>query len=75
MLGNVFCIYMIMTNSSLQTVPASWEPLPLRVFRLQEEWKGALDVLLLAEEAFGCCKSSLTENVDNGGLLMLDIVW
>lgn len=41
----------------------------------QEDYKAALDVLLLAEEAFGCCKSSVTENVDNGGLLMLDIVW
>jgi hypothetical protein len=41
----------------------------------QEDFRAALDVLLLAEEAFGCCKSSIMDGVDNGGLLMLDIVW
>lgn len=42
---------------------------------LQEKYRDALDVLLLAEEAFSCCKASIKDTVDNEGLLMLDIVW
>lgn len=42
---------------------------------LQEDYQGALDVLLLAEEALDMVNPSLVERVDNVGLLMIDIVW
>lgn len=35
----------------------------------------ALDVLLLAEEAFGVASSDLTSRVDNVAILLLDAVW
>ena len=41
----------------------------------QEEYQEALDVLLLAEEAFAMCNPKHLEMVDNVGLLMIDIVW
>ncbi|KAL3142217.1 hypothetical protein ABBQ38_002565 [Trebouxia sp. C0009 RCD-2024] len=41
----------------------------------KEEYQDALDVLLLAEEAFGMCSPKHLEMVDNVGLLMIDIVW
>ena len=41
----------------------------------QENYQGALDVLLLAEEAFDMCRPAHLEQVDNVGLLMIDIVW
>ena len=45
------------------------------VFLSQEHYQGALDVLLLAEEAFGMCSPAHLERVDNVGLLMIDIAW
>jgi hypothetical protein len=35
----------------------------------------ALDVLLLAEEAFGVASPDLTARVDNVAIVMLDVVW
>ncbi|OEL34374.1 hypothetical protein BAE44_0004609 [Dichanthelium oligosanthes] len=37
--------------------------------------KEALDVLIMAEEAFSLCDSKLIEKVDNVPMLQLDIVW
>lgn len=42
---------------------------------VQEAYRQALDVLLLAEESFQCCKNDLLRYVDNQGLLFMDIVW
>ena len=42
---------------------------------MQEEYQEALDVLLLAEEAFEMCNQKHLDMVDNVGLLMIDIVW
>lgn len=42
---------------------------------MQEEYQEALDVLLLAEEAFDMCNPKHLDMVDNVGLLMIDIVW
>ncbi len=42
---------------------------------VQEEYQEALDVLLLAEEAFEMCNPKHLDMVDNVGLLMIDIVW
>ena len=42
---------------------------------VQEAYRQALDVLLLAEESFQCCKNDLLRYVDNQGLLLMDIVW
>ncbi|KAG2436923.1 hypothetical protein HXX76_006442 [Chlamydomonas incerta] len=39
------------------------------------DWAAALDELLLAEEALALCDPALTAAVDNGGLLLLDLVW
>ncbi|DBB10937.1 hypothetical protein WJX82_008688 [Trebouxia sp. C0006] len=41
----------------------------------KEEYQEALDVLLLAEEAFEMCNPKHLDMVDNVGLLMIDIVW
>ncbi|EIE20769.1 hypothetical protein COCSUDRAFT_48401 [Coccomyxa subellipsoidea C-169] len=41
----------------------------------KEDYRGALDILLVSEEAFSCCNSSIKHSADNEGLLMLDIVW
>ena len=41
----------------------------------QEDYQAAVDVLLLAEEAFSMCNPKHLEMVDNVGLLMIDIVW
>ncbi|CAN6236431.1 unnamed protein product [Urochloa humidicola] len=38
-------------------------------------YKEALDVLIMAEEAFSLCDSKLIEKVDNVPMLQLDIVW
>lgn len=43
--------------------------------RLQDNFQNALDVLLLAEEAFDMCNPVHLEKVDNVGLLKIDIVW
>ena len=48
---------------------------PVFAVWLQEEYQEALDVLLLAEEAFDMCNPKHLEMVDNVGLLMIDIVW
>lgn len=48
---------------------------PVSAVWLQEEYQEALDVLLLAEEAFGMCSPKHLEMVDNVGLLMIDIAW
>ena len=42
---------------------------------VQEEYQEALDVLLLAEEAFDMCNPKHLDMIDNVGLLMIDIVW
>ena len=42
---------------------------------VQDAYRQALDVLLLAEESFQCCKNDLLRYVDNQGLLFMDIVW
>ena len=42
---------------------------------LQEDYTGALDVLLLSEEAFQLCNPAHLTLVDNTGLLQVDIVW
>ena len=49
-------------------------PLPLTPVP-QADYQAALDVLLLAEEAFTLCNPSLTEGIDNVGMLLVDIVW
>ncbi|DBA81188.1 TPA: hypothetical protein ACH3X2_007006 [Trebouxia sp. C0005] len=41
----------------------------------KEDYQEALDVLLLAEEAFEMCNPKHLDMVDNVGLLMIDIVW
>ena len=41
----------------------------------QEDYVGALDVLLLSEEAFQLCNPAHLTLVDNTGLLQIDIVW
>ena len=43
--------------------------------RSQEEFREALDLLLLAEESFQCCKDNLLKYIDNHGLLLMDVVW
>ena len=43
--------------------------------QVQEEYQEALDVLLLAEEAFDTCNPKHLDTIDNVGLLMIDIVW
>ena len=42
---------------------------------VQEEFREAVDILLLAEESFRCCKDDLLEYIDNLGLLLMDTVW
>ena len=42
---------------------------------LQEDFREALDMLVLAEESFQCCKDDLLKYIDNQGLLLMDIVW
>ena len=42
---------------------------------LQEDYVGALDTLLLSEEAFQLCNPAHLTLVDNTGLLQIDIVW
>ena len=42
---------------------------------LQEDYVGALDMLLLSEEAFQLCNPAHLALVDNTGLLQIDIVW
>ena len=42
---------------------------------IQEEFREALDILLLAEESFQCCKDDLLKYIDNLGLLLMDTVW
>lgn len=37
--------------------------------------QGALDELLMAEEAFGMVTPSFLEGIDNLAMLLLDIVW
>ena len=54
---------------------ASSASLLLGPLTLQEEYQEALDMLLLAEEAFELCNPKHLEMVDNVGLLMIDIVW
>ncbi|CAL5222997.1 g5442 [Coccomyxa viridis] len=44
-------------------------------FLQKEEFREALDVLLLAEESFQCCKDDLLKYIDNLGLLLMDTVW
>ena len=44
-------------------------------FLWQEKYQEALDVLLLAEEAFELCNPKHLDMVDNVGLLKIDIVW
>ncbi|XP_062226917.1 uncharacterized protein LOC133925097 [Phragmites australis] len=41
----------------------------------KEMYKEALDVLVMAEEAFSLCDAKLIERVDNVPMLQLDIVW
>ncbi|KAK9817072.1 hypothetical protein WJX72_009049 [[Myrmecia] bisecta] len=41
----------------------------------KEQYKDALDELLLAEEAFALCNPIHIEGVDNVALLLIDIVW
>uniref|UniRef100_A0ACD5UV98 Uncharacterized protein n=1 Tax=Avena sativa TaxID=4498 RepID=A0ACD5UV98_AVESA len=41
----------------------------------KENYKEALDVLVMAEEAFSLCDPKLIERVDNVPMLQLDIVW
>lgn len=48
---------------------------PIEYLCIQGDFQAALDVLLLSEEAFSCCKSAIKDSADNEGLLMLDIVW
>ncbi len=45
------------------------------ILAVQEEFREALDVLLLAEESFQCCKDDLLKYIDNLGLLLMDTVW
>ena len=42
---------------------------------LQESFREALDILLLAEESFQCCKDDLLTYIDNHALLLMDVVW
>uniref|UniRef100_A0ACD5V202 Uncharacterized protein n=1 Tax=Avena sativa TaxID=4498 RepID=A0ACD5V202_AVESA len=41
----------------------------------KDNYKEALDVLVMAEEAFSLCDPKLIERVDNVPMLQLDIVW
>ncbi|XP_047066497.1 NEDD8 ultimate buster 1-like [Lolium rigidum] len=41
----------------------------------KDNYKEALDVLMMAEEAFSLCDPKLIERVDNVPMLQLDIVW
>ncbi|KAG2569234.1 hypothetical protein PVAP13_7NG376400 [Panicum virgatum] len=41
----------------------------------KKKYKEALDVLIMAEEAFSLCDSKLIQKVDNMPMLQLDIVW
>ena len=42
---------------------------------MQEDYRAALDLLLLAEESFQCCRDDLLKYIDNQGILLMDIVW
>jgi len=46
-----------------------------RCLGLQEKFREALDILLLAEESFQCCKDDLLTYIDNRALLLMDVVW
>lgn len=52
-----------------------WTLVTFSFATVQENYQGALDVLLLAEEAFDVCSPAHLEKVDNVGLLMIDISW
>ena len=45
------------------------------VLVMQEDYRAALDILLLAEESFQCCRDDLLKYIDNQGILLMDIVW
>ena len=59
----------------LQHMPHPVLRLSAKAAGVQEAYRQALDVLLLAEESFQCCKNDLLRYVDNQGLLFMDIVW
>ncbi|KAG8066456.1 hypothetical protein GUJ93_ZPchr0004g39088 [Zizania palustris] len=46
-----------------------------KTFIKRDKHKDALDVLMMAEEAFSLCDPKLIERVDNVPMLQLDIVW
>ncbi|KQJ84922.1 NEDD8 ultimate buster 1 [Brachypodium distachyon] len=46
-----------------------------KVLIKKDMYKEALDVLIMAEEAFSLCDPKLIERVDNVPMLQLDIVW
>ncbi|TVU16310.1 hypothetical protein EJB05_39867 [Eragrostis curvula] len=46
-----------------------------KTLMMKQMFKEALDVLVMAEEAFSLCDAKLIEKVDNVPMLQLDIVW
>lgn len=46
-----------------------------KILMKKDKYKEALDVLMMAEEAFSLCDPKLIERVDNVPMLQLDIVW